>query len=195
MHKVSADLFQCNSRHYIVLVDRFSGYPFVKALNSLTTASVIGAIHPWFEDFGYPASIRTDGGPQFRSEFAAYCIKHGITHETSSPYHPESNGHAESAVKNVKHLLLKVTPKDFQHAFSVWKNTRKNDKPSPNELFLGRQIRIDLPVMPSLLKTSSGTDHKPPESTPTPVKLRPLRPLTVGQAVWIQNEKTKKVGH
>ena len=95
-------------------------------------------------------------------------------------------------MKNVKHLLLKVNPRDFQHAFSVWKNTRKNDKPSPNELFLGRQIRIDLPVMPSLLKTSNSADHKPSEPTPAPVNLRPLRPLTVGQEVWIQNDKTKK---
>ena len=55
-------------------------------------------------DYGWPTHIRTDGGPQFWSEFKEFCTAHGITHELSSPYNPESNGLAEAAVKSLKRL-------------------------------------------------------------------------------------------
>ena len=54
--------------------------------------------------------IRTDGGPQFRSEFKDFCASHGIQHELSSPYNPESNGLAEAAVKNLKSIVISSTP-------------------------------------------------------------------------------------
>ena len=107
MERASADLFQFGSQHYIVLVDRYSGLPMINKLGNLSSATVIRVLTELFDTFGWPLSLRTDGGPQFRSEFKAFCVAHDISHELSSPYHPESNGHAESAVKNVKHLMEK----------------------------------------------------------------------------------------
>ena len=108
MHRMSSDLFQVGTSHYLVLVDRYSGYPFLKRLTQLKSNAVITTIDAWFKVFGYPTSIRTDGGPQFRTEFKNYCADRGICHEQSSPHHPEGNGHAEAAVKNMKYLVLKV---------------------------------------------------------------------------------------
>ena len=51
--------------------------------------------------------IRTDGGPELRSEFVAFCDDNGISHELSSPYNPQANDLAESGIKNVKNLFLK----------------------------------------------------------------------------------------
>ena len=42
-----------------------------------------------------------------------YCIQHG----QSSPYNPESNGHAERNVKIVKDLILKTNPDINSNAF------------------------------------------------------------------------------
>ena len=89
------------------MVDRHSGFPFVTELRSLTTTSVTRKLHTWFLDFGRPAVIISDGGPQFRQEFAEFCAKLGVKHIQSSPYNSQSNGLAESAVKQVKYLLIK----------------------------------------------------------------------------------------
>ena len=86
---------------------------------------------------------------------------HDISHELSSPYHPEPNGQTESAVKNVKHLMEKVKPSEFPSAFAAWKNTRWAHQPSPNELFFGRQLRIQLPLMRSTLCRATSTQRAP----------------------------------
>ena len=107
MEQVSMDLFYCQGDNYLVVVDRFSNYPFVEYLRRTATSDVMDKLTSIFNLFGFPKVVRTDGGPQFLGEFDEYCDSHGIHHEMSSPYHPQSNGHAESAVKNMKHLMLK----------------------------------------------------------------------------------------
>ena len=73
----------------------------------------------WFNLLGWPENIRTDSGPQFRSEFDDFGENFYILHELSSPYHPDSNGLAEAAVKNAKSLLKKceITGQIFQRCF------------------------------------------------------------------------------
>ena len=101
--------------------------------------------------FGVPLVCRTDGGPQFRGPFKNYCLQRGIVHETSSPYNPRSNGHAEAAVKAAKYLLLKTKPSEFSSALAAWRNTAREDKPSPNELMFCRKIRDGKAVLESQL--------------------------------------------
>ena len=68
-------------------------------LRSLSSDAVIKVLTSWFNLFGWPSSIRSDGGPQFRGEFSRFCEFHLITHEISAPYNPKSNGLAEAGVK------------------------------------------------------------------------------------------------
>ena len=178
MESASADLFQFGSQHYLVLVDRYSGFPMVNKLRNLSSATVIRNLTELFDNYGWPLSIRTDGGPQFRSEFKTFCLAHDISHELSSLYHTESNGHAESAVKNVKHLMEKVKPSAFPSAFAAWKNTRRAHQPSPNELFFRRQLRIQLPLRRSTLCQAASTQRAPPADS---ARFRPLPPLSPGQ--------------
>ena len=65
MESVSLDLFEWAGKHYLIMVDRYSSFPFVAEFSNLKTGNVVRRINKWFLDWGYPARIRTDGGPQF----------------------------------------------------------------------------------------------------------------------------------
>ena len=132
--QLSIDLFHARGKTYMVTADRYSGYLWVEMLHSQNTKSVTDVLDKITRIFGIPLVCRTDGGPQFRDPFKAYCATKGIIHETTSPYNPQSNGHAEAAVKTAKYLLLKTKPSDFASALAAWRNTARENKPSPNEL-------------------------------------------------------------
>ena len=102
MAHVGTDLFNFGVGKYLVCVDQWSGYPLFRKLTSTSAASIIKTLSECFNLLGWPRSIRSDGGPQFRSEFTDFCNKNHIRHEMSSPYNPRANGLAESAVKTVK---------------------------------------------------------------------------------------------
>ena len=157
MSDVGVDLFEAAGRHYLIMVDRYSGFPFIHKLNSLSTTAITNKMQSWMYLEGTPLRLRSDGGPQFRGPFQDWCQTMGITHELASPYNPESNGLAEAAVKNVKHLLLKCIEEEenFEEALATWRSTPKADGPSPAALFRHREIRLpaqDLPSHPDCLK-------------------------------------------
>ena len=110
-------------------------------------------LETWFTDFGWPLFICSDNGLQFRSEFAFFCKLHGVTHELSSPYNPESNGLAEAAVKNMKSLVLRCKEKDenLSHALAAWRNMIRQDSTSPAQLFFGRRQHLGLAMLPEML--------------------------------------------
>ena len=133
-------------------------------MKSLTTTAVIKKVKSWFLDFGFAGCVRSDQGPQFRTEFGKFCEKYHIKHETSSPYYPQSNGLAEAAVKNCKYLLLKCkTFEQFQESLLEFRNTPRSNGPSPAKLFFGHQQRTALPRLPTL-----HTNNKKEEDKITP---------------------------
>ena len=109
MAHVGVDLFEFSGKQYIVCVDKWSGFPVYKMLNSVTTRAVIAILEDWFNILGWPTHLRSDGGHQFLGPFNVWCKENNIEHEQSSPYNPRGNGLVESAVKNVKHLLQKCS--------------------------------------------------------------------------------------
>ena len=146
-----------------------------------------------------PLVIRSDNGPQFRSEFNFFCQAHGITHELSSPYNPESNGLAEAAVKNMKSLVLrcKATGENLSHALAAWRNMIRQDGTSPTQLFFGRRQRLGLPMLPELLHQSaidpSSCDSLHKERiADRDLHTVSLHDFRVGDRVWMQHHATKK---
>ena len=116
MSELGIDLFELNGRNYIVCVDKFSGWPFVRELRRTHTKAVLDILDDWLLEWGKPRAIRSDGGPQFRSEFKEWCKSQDIEHQLASPHNPQSNGLAEAAVKNVKNLLKKVGNRELRRA-------------------------------------------------------------------------------
>ena len=70
----------------------------------------------------------------------------------STPHYPKSNGHAETAVKAVKSLLIKTAPSGRldQDAFAKgvleWRNTPRSSGLSPAEIVFGRPLRSCVPA-------------------------------------------------
>ena len=199
MEMVGIDLFQWAGIHYLCMVDKFSGYPFVHKLRSLTTSAVTKQLTAWFWDFGFPEIIRSDGGPQFRSEFEAFCKANGIQKEISSPYNPQSNGLAESAVKQTKFLIRKTGSSEdkFRPALLAWRNTPRADGVSPSQMFYGYTQLFGQMTVGKREFLNREKAHKDRELTATKVKddfdekSTELTELTVGQRVLCQNVKTK----
>ena len=139
--QVSVDLAQLDGKHYLVLADRYSGWPEIAQLTHLDTHAIVKVLERIFETFGIPERIRTNGGPQFRGKFASWCNKLGMVHEQTSPYHPEVNGHAEQAVVAMKKLLKETGSRtQFGEALLEYQNTpRVCDGLSPAQWIFRRR--------------------------------------------------------
>ncbi|XP_036347673.1 uncharacterized protein K02A2.6-like, partial [Rhagoletis pomonella] len=70
---------------------------------SITAQATIDALKVIFSVEGLPDTIVTDNGRQFSAaEFQVFCNSNGITHLTTAPFHPASNGEAERFVRTFK---------------------------------------------------------------------------------------------
>ena len=55
-----------------------------------------------------PHAIISDGGVHFCNRpFENFLKKYGVTHKVSMAYHPQTNGQAELANREIKHILEK----------------------------------------------------------------------------------------
>ena len=69
MSHVGLDLFAFVGQTFLICVDQWSGYPVYQRLQTPSTRAVTKILENWLNILGWPVSIRTDGGPQFQSEF------------------------------------------------------------------------------------------------------------------------------
>ena len=105
---VATDLFYWNGTDYVVVTDSFSGWFEFAMLGNTSSRMVIGKLKEIFARYGIPDVLYSDNGPQYSSEeFQKFAREWGFNHVTSSPYHPQSNGLAERAVRSAKDLLEK----------------------------------------------------------------------------------------
>lgn len=159
--RVHADyLGPWRDRMFLVIVDAYSKWPEVFQMSRTTTSATVDKFNECISRFGSMLTLVTDNGPQFASaEFQEFCSLNCITHLTSPPYHPQSNGQAESFVGHLKRTLSK---EDFSMSYLqlFLRNHRATRGPhtptgeSPAELMLGRQIRLPLAsVLPPVSKT------------------------------------------
>ena len=206
---IAADLFSHEGREYLVITDKYSGWPEVTdcGKTGVNTKFVARAIARWMAALGVPVRMTTDGGPQFKSEeFGDFCRKWGICHDPSSPYHHIANGYAEAAVKSMKNLVVKVSldvkSEDFSKALLSYRNTPRKDGLSPAVRLLGRPARTSLPAHPVVLNWTDramirAADRKALElrakaKAAYDVRAKELKELAIGDVVRIQHATTKK---
>ena len=201
---VGSDLFQIDGdgrqNYYLVVVDQYSGFPLIAKFNKAPdTAAVINHLEHWFYIFGVPQQLISDQGPQYASAaFAQYAKQRGFQWVPSSPYHPQSNGLAEAAVKYTK-TLLKDHHKDwkkFNEALMLRRNVPNKSGASPAEMFLGHKQRTLLPMLPGQYDfqienaiKSAQKRKKIRSDDYQNRKRKKLQPFNVGQRVVIKTNK------
>ena len=136
---------------YLLVADYFSRFPEVIQLSTTTSSSVIQTMKAIFARHGVPEQVVTNHGPQYASrEMKEFASSYGFCHITSSPLHPQGNGHAERMVQTVKRLL-----QDADDSFMALLNYRSTPFPScglsPSELLYGRHLRTTLPQLDTKL--------------------------------------------
>ena len=109
--RIAGNLFKLIGKHFMVQVDTFSRFLEISYLPTTSSAAVIAKIKNSFARFGVAQEILSDDGPQFSSPgFAEFAQSWEFKHTTSCPHYPQSNGAAESAVKNTKRITSQSDP-------------------------------------------------------------------------------------
>ncbi|XP_023314536.1 uncharacterized protein K02A2.6-like [Trichogramma pretiosum] len=149
------------SKDYIfIIVDYYSRYKEIKIMKSITTEDTVKVLKEIFSSLGFPSTITSDNGPQFRSdEFAQFCKQCGIVHLTSIPYWAQMNGEVErqnrSVLKRLKISQIerkdrKLDLLDYLMMHNSTPNTTTGKTPS--ELFYRRIFRDKIPNITDLEK-------------------------------------------
>ena len=209
--QIVSDYFQEQGHHYLVIADRFSGWPTLLHCGGSTASKslLIDTLKTYFSTYGIPEELSTDGGSTFTAyETRKFLADYGVRHRLSSVAFPHSNQRAEIAVKSMKRLLRenigmdgKLNTDSFQRAVMQYRNTPDRDTGrSPAQVIFGRQLRDFLPA--------PLTRYKPhprwlllQEDRENALRKRALRnmenlqrgtrflqPLSVGDVVQVQNQ-------
>ena len=149
--RIHIDYFGPFRNHmFMVIVDAHSKWIDECVMSSITSAKTIEQLRIIFATHGFPRKVVTDNGPSFTSEeFRSFLSQNGITHVTSSPYHPSSNGLAERAVQTLKNGL-KQTPgatiqgKLSKYLFTYRITPQTTTGVTPAQLLMGRSLRSRL---------------------------------------------------
>ena len=164
-------------------------------MNSTSTA-VCAEIATIVTELGLPHIIRSDNGPCYNSkEFQQMLQRYNITHQTSSPHHPRSNGFVERMVGVAKKLMDKAGSKGKPWISGLYEyrvTPQSGSIASPLQLLTQRTPREkDLPQLPSTLGAQEMHDtHQ------EIIRRQPSRPerhypeLTPGMAVWVQHRQS-----
>ena len=104
-HTLATDIFYWKRMDFLIVADVFSKYFLVRKLANSVCAEIATIV----TELGLPHIIRSDNGPCYNSkEFQQLLQYYNITHHTSSPHHPRSNGFIERMVGVAKKLMDKA---------------------------------------------------------------------------------------
>ncbi|CAB4025222.1 PREDICTED: uncharacterized protein K02A2.6-like [Paramuricea clavata] len=110
--RIAMDIFTLHGEDYLITVDFYSDFWEVDRLVDMTAATVIEHCKVHFSRHGVPDVVMMDNGGQFDSrDFTSFAKDWEFEHTTSSPYHSQSNGKVEAAVKIAKRLMKKSQAK------------------------------------------------------------------------------------
>ena len=108
-HTLATDLLYWKRMNFLIVADVFSKYIIVRKLPNSTPAVMCIELSMIVTELGLPHIIRSDNGLCYKSkEFQQFLQCYSITHQTTSPKHPRSNGFIERMVGAAKKLMDKA---------------------------------------------------------------------------------------
>ena len=194
-HTLTTDLFYWKRMDFLIVADVFSKYIIVSKLPNSTSGAVCIELSKIVTELGLPHIIRSDNGPCYNSlEFQQFLQCYSITHQTSSPNHPRSNGFIERMVEVAKKLMDKAGKEGkpwISGLFDLRVTPQSGSIASPLQLMTQYTPREkNLPQMPSALGAPEmHQTHqeliKRQGSTSKPE--RKYQELLPGTPVWVQH--------
>ena len=192
---MATDIFYWKRMDFLIVADVFSKYFLVRKLANSTSAAVCAEIATIVTELGLPHIIGSDNGPCYNSkEFQQLLQCYNITHQTSSPHHPRSNGFVERMVGVAKKLMDKAGSEGKPWISGLYEyrvTPQSGSIASPLQLITQCTPREkDLPQLPSTLGA-----HEMYETHQELFRRQPNKPernyieLTPGMAVWVQHRQ------
>ena len=146
----ATDIFALEGVDHLVVGNFYSKMIFVWCLppSQSNGNKVVLLLKEMFSEHGIPKVLCSDNGPQHASaQFADFCISWGITHKTSSPHYPQSNGFAKACIKSVKHALQRAkysSANPHLALLALWATPINTKLPSPAKLLYQHQLRTTI---------------------------------------------------
>lgn len=164
-------------RMLLIVVDSHTKWIEVVPMKTTSANNTVEALRGIFSRFGLPRTVVSDNGPQFASrQFRQFMEDNGILHLRSPPYHPQSNGLAERAVRTVKEGLRKNVHGTLERRLSRWllryRRTPLRNGKTPGFMLLGFEPR-------SLLDNIVSRPFSTADALP--------RRHSAGETVWCKN--------
>ena len=108
-HTLATDMFYWKRMDFLMVADVFSKYIIVRKLPNSTSAAVCIELSMIVTELGLPHIIKSDNSRCYNSkEFQQFLQHYSITHQTSNPNHPRSNGFVERMGRIAKKLMDKA---------------------------------------------------------------------------------------
>ena len=135
---------------YLIVIDAFSKWMEIAIAHTATSEATMEGLRNMFATHGVPDTLVSDNGSCFTSEeFASFCNGNNITHITSHPFHPASNGLAERSVQTLKAKLKRMQSGSLTTKISLIL-LRQHTTPHstigvpPCQLLMGRMIKMHM---------------------------------------------------
>lgn len=144
---ISSDYFAYGGKNYLVIVDRYNGWPVVRLCREETAGELVTALWEFFCVYGTPEEIATDGASVYTAEKTrSFLEMWGVKHRVLSAYNPHANLRAETAVRTMKRWIQEnVGPKGsldtdkMAWALLAYRNTPDRDTArSPAQVLYAR---------------------------------------------------------
>ncbi|QQP56676.1 Uncharacterized protein FKW44_001419, partial [Caligus rogercresseyi] len=187
--RVHIDYLQFKKKNYLILMDSGSKWIEAAPMSDTSTSHTLQKLLYWFTRFGFPRQLHSDNGPQFSNpSFKSKMSEWGVELSFSPPYHPQSNGQAERAVRIVKDLLRKNPDLSIDELLFTYRSTPLACGKSPAELIFAWPIRTRL------------DGYLPRRKSPTKERIVVkssvwCRSYNVRQPKWVPGETLNKISN
>ena len=180
---------------FLIVADVFSKYFLVRKLANSTSAAICAELATIVTELGLTHIIRSDNGPCYNSkEFQQFLQRYNITHHTSSPHHPRSNGFIERMVRVAKKLMNKAGKEG-----KLWISGLYEYRVTPQSGSIASPLQLitqctprekDLPQLPSTLGAQEmyQTGQKLMKRQGNKLEKSYIE-LTPGTPVWVQHRQ------
>ena len=107
--KLGSDIFSFEGKNYLLTSCYYSRFFEIDYLPDMRAETVIQKLKVHMSRNGICQVLISDNGPSYSCQaFSDFARNWGFIHQTSSPYHPISNGHSEVMVGVAKKILKKA---------------------------------------------------------------------------------------